>query len=620
MRDADAETLLLEDHDPDVDGRDFVDESADEPHFPKWHDLGDAVALFRDEEIRPALVESAIDALERGVSAEEVFGFLDYLDTDGRHWIMHAGAAERALVEADLREAKRRLTNAQNSAVDATHEDLRRSFTARAESYAAEIDRLNEQLEALHADTGAVPSAPESFDADIDVLLHALARLTNGEQRGTADEVTALHRVLVDRSVVSVASDSAVLRYHMLVPTTSGVMRLGPVEFTVPNRIPPLQPGNEGCPWILAECIMGESRQQLQERPVTAVRRFVRAALEEAGYSSIAAQVLALCPVPEVAVAVARDLGFDDLPAGDATYERWIIGRYRVPKLSWRPMYYVEDPLYGQAVLDHLADLDSASAAALAGLIDCTPQAVRRLALTSARGRSIEPALEWVELRPDVPVRGRTSSEALTLRRRACPHCGEPLSFFCKTPETAVLLCDACRRTPLPDSPTFPQSYWRLRLGRYEVGRVQRSGADPDATPRQEYFEEFWREYNASSGEILTTQGREAATTGVGVKGVYVEIRVYRSKVRVSLQVRSRHRRDLFVDHYLRTPTIADAYGQGLVTDIVSGRNTAMLRDELAVDVSDADERARAIEWLLERRNRLVRVARGHGPPPTSSL
>lgn len=618
MRAADAEALLLEDHDPDIDGHDFVDRKAEEPHFPKWHDLGDAVALFRDEEIRPALVASAIDALEQGVAAEEVFGFSDYLDTDGRHWIMNAGAAERELLAADLQEAKRRLTNAQNSAVDASHDDLRRSFIARAEGYAAEMDRLNEQLQALQAETGAVPTAPDSFDADIDVLLHALARLKNAEQRGTADEVTALHRLLVDRSVVSIGSDTAVLRYHMLVPTTSGVMRLGPIEFAVPNRIPPLQPGNDGCPWILAERIMGEPRQQLQQRPVTAVRRFVRAALEEVGYSVIGAQVLALCPIPEVAIAVARDLGFDDLPAGDAAYERWIIERYRAPKLSWRPMYYVEDPLYAQAALDHLANLNSASAATLAGLIECTPQAVRRLASTSSRGRRTEPALEWVEPRPKVPVRGRTSSEALTLRRRACPHCQEPLTFYCKTPETAVLLCDACRRTPLPDSPTFPDSYWRLRLGRYEVGREQRNGADPNAVPRQEHFEEFWREYNASTGETLTTQRREAATTGVGVKGVYVEVRVYRSKVRVSLQVRSRHRRDLLVDHYLRTPTIADAYGPGLVTDIVAGRNTAMLRDELAVDVSDPGERARAIGWLMERRDRLVRAARGHGPPPES--
>lgn len=134
----------------------------------------------------------------------------------------------------------------------------------------------------------------------------------------------------------------------------------------------------------------------------------------------------------------------------------------------------------------------------------------------------------------------------------------------------------------------------------------------------------MWHEWNAATGEARTTQNRETITIGVGAKGAAIEVRVYRNKVRISLLVRSTVRRDELVDHYLHNTTIRSAYGPDLVADIQAGRQSAMLRDELSVDISEQTERARAIDWLIERRDRLLaataRSGRHRSFPPGPDL
>lgn len=120
--------------------------------------------------------------------------------------------------------------------------------------------------------------------------------------------------------------------------------------------------------------------------------------------------MLVLCTIPEVAVAVARDLGFDDLPDGDPASEAWIVATYRKERLRWRPMYYAEDPDCRQAVLDHLAELGSATTQELADLVGRRQQHLTRLANTRGR-RGVErpPIIEWTEM---TSTHGRTGRGA----------------------------------------------------------------------------------------------------------------------------------------------------------------------------------------------------------------
>lgn len=70
----------------------------------------------------------------------------------------------------------------------------------------------------------------------------------------------------------------------------------------------------------------------------------------------------------------------------------------------------------------------------------------------------LEPGEPW-----NVDTRTMRVQSDSRLRLLSCPHCGTSITLYIAVPENQRgLLCSQCRRSPIPDSPVFPESYLRL--------------------------------------------------------------------------------------------------------------------------------------------------------------
>lgn len=90
------------------------------------------------------------------------------------------------------------------------------------------------------------------------------------------------------------------------------------------------------------------------------------------------------------------------------------------------------------------------------------------------------------------------AGQRVRVRCRTCPHCGARVDIVARVPECpAGLLCSACLRMPLPDSPEFPESYRKL------AARPQARRYSSQAEP--EWWASLRRAHDAYPSAPITT-------------------------------------------------------------------------------------------------------------------
>jgi hypothetical protein len=381
-----------------------------------------------------------------------------------------------------------RAAGARAAAAEARDPRVVAKFIEDAEHDERELQYAYTQLAALESNPD--PSAQLEPAVGTDTLLRALVAIRQADGV-VANEVAAAVLRVMPRLELHPTDRPAVLTWlvTVCVPLTDGyVLELGPITGDVEARSGAT--GEEGklgstrATKIVERFARGEDLRvaaAAEGRSLQNARRAVFNALLAGGFSKTAAYHLRAALVPELR-ALAGTAAAHGLP------HRILADRLTNAQ--------IQDEL---RTLETLGDLDLSWAAqtlvayctgAVPGTrhLWLTPRPEFDLALREvSEGRAtiseVAAALAH-RLAPSTLVKRLTTENGPLHRgsgwalddmtRRAftdnrfelydCPHCGSQITTYIEVPENPRgLLCAACRRSPMPESPTFPVSYFCFR-------------------------------------------------------------------------------------------------------------------------------------------------------------
>ena len=445
---------------------------ADEPWTDPRHRYNDQVqrlALIEACDLHQSLAKGVAAAIRDGLPAERVAGLSAAVTREGLVAYRSSLTNRRIRLTQELDDLERRSTNARRNANDASDETSRREFLTDHERLRSELDRKRRQLHQIDEEANTEP-APlnDTFDVEGAYLARALANLARAGVRTSADIGTALQTVLDDFTVEADAYQ-VVWTCHVLVPSTDGVVRLGPASGSVNNVA------------VVNRSLHADRNREFVERflrdgcsldELAALRRIGRDhartllfdGLHELGLDETASSALASCPIPEPRRAVWAALTEETNHTLDEHYVRHLTQTYCGEMTHWHGNRWIYPPGKRQRILDALTDLGGRASpeqvAERAGVS-------RQYVLTVARPRqrkapgdvSTYPPILTTVTEGDQP-----KARILEVALIPCPHCSGDANVIVRVPEipTAVL-CPRCRHFPHRNSPPLPPSYLELQ-------------------------------------------------------------------------------------------------------------------------------------------------------------
>jgi hypothetical protein len=382
------------------------------------------VGVINRQELHRSITQAVIAAVRAGLpvalDAGRYKSFADLPALDPKRARIRALRHQAAQALEKFHRAKRNASLANNP-------DIAAGFVEDAERAHSERERLERELSHLEA-TVADPELGDHFESTATMVAAALACLHNAADTGPRELTEAL-RTIISGERFTVCDEGIAWSLFIELPHEEGTVRLGPITGRVAS---------------------GPSQQRKTAGGLTRRQRASQVrALTDAGLDEPAALAAVRCPHPSLAAVLQSHLDGGDLPADvDEAWAHHVIGVYTGPRFRWERGKWAQTYPMRQVVLD---------AVMAAGGTATTKQLAGR-GVKLEQVRYLTRHLDTPTGHPILTAQGQGQSRRYSVLR--CPHCGGHASLSCVTPETRPgVLCPACRRTPTPDSPVFPEWY-----------------------------------------------------------------------------------------------------------------------------------------------------------------
>lgn len=427
----------------------------------------DRIASVNPAELHRAICQAAVDGIRAGLPAELLDGHT-VTRADGLLGAIRDQRGDKlAHLDQEIAAAHRQREQARNNANRASTSELAAEFLEDASTLLDRARQLEKQRAELLATDDTAPVT--EFDSGADYVAHALARLATIERDAHGAIGDALSHIL-DFTDVDVTEPGRVgLTFHIKVPADGRVARLGPLHASVRNHAYRNTVARDARGDIPRRVLAGVATANgLASQLGTSAHQIlteVTAELHKAGYTPLAAGTAVRSGLGPVYAVLTHDLWNEPLPDHlDPDYVAHILTTYKNPDFAWDHRYHALDCTLRQQLIDtvHAAGGVITMADAVSRLTGTRVDHLRIANFT--RTQQVGDAPPWP---PCLERQGNWARQAPRTMRflttHTCPHCSDPITKAVRTPETADgLLCRICRRTPRPDSPTYPDDYLAL--------------------------------------------------------------------------------------------------------------------------------------------------------------
>lgn len=320
-------------------------------------------------------------------------------------------------LQTRLADAQRERDRARRRALDVQDEDEADWYARVAAMANKECKRLVAEIERLEA-LRSEPTLELAFESTADLVAHAVAALAIA---GPSEDslVRESLRAVVSSERWTVEGDVMSWELFLELPHAHGTVRFGPVRGQVEVR--PARP---------------EQAKQ---------RRRLRSELKRVGLSDLAVGLVLACPHSELAEALIAYHDRDVRPVGVDTGWIELVARiYTQPDLRWNRGRWRLDDILRRRVIEVVKRAGG----------QATRQDFEAAGLNHDQVRYLARRTNAPTGDPIIRRHGATWSLL------PCPHCGGVADHSIVTPETVPgVLCSTCWRTPVPESPVFPDWY-----------------------------------------------------------------------------------------------------------------------------------------------------------------
>lgn len=435
-------------------------------------DLGrtaDRIAAIDPLELHQAIASASIAALRAGAPIERLDGLEYFHIRSAGFGVRDVTHQRRELLVAQISRQQLIAEQARENANTATTTRLRDAFLEDVENAYLELEQLERQLDQLGT-AGRPTVLPEQFTTEVDFIAHALAQLAKTTTTPSSEFGDAIRQVISDMRIVpDPVLHTCDVEFSLLLPADGMVLRFGPIRTSVSNRAYPACLPDDVRPDAPRLLLTRQATaQQLRSSRATSdheILQKVKRELVRTGYTDLAAGIIVRSDFGPLYAIAAHDLWGTPLPDDyDPRYVELVLTTYRSPAFRWNPRRHSLDCTPRQQLVDAVA-----GAGGTAGLLDViellatTKVDDQRIAIFSRQQQlgdapPWEPALQrigdWRQKRPRL-------SRFLSLQK--CPHCDGHATKVVRVPEApACVLCPACLRMPVDDSPAFPIDYLAL--------------------------------------------------------------------------------------------------------------------------------------------------------------
>lgn len=389
------------------------------------------VATIHRRDLHQSIAHGIIATIEQGVPVD-----LDptRFQPTGPLPPVNPNQARLHSLQGQHREIQRQIQNNLRNAELADDPQTARIFVDRIKTLQTQARHLQNQITQLEHQHQQ-PQLETTFTTPAAFAAAALAALTTTPTSGPRQLRTAL-RTIIHNETITYHPDrrQATWTLNLELPHKNGTIIIGPITGTVPAKPP--RGSNP------------ESAAMRRRR-----RRELAQTLTRLGLPAGNARIVAACPHPQLAETLtARLTGRPHPPDVDPAWADHITRIYTNPNPRWEPAKWN----IGRPSRQHILDLltQHGGTATVTQLTQCgiTPDQLRYLYRTYPT-----PAGQ-----PILTTQGRGPNRTISLL--SCPHCGGWANQSVLTPETQPgVLCPNCRKTPHPDSPTYPG--WYLNNG-----------------------------------------------------------------------------------------------------------------------------------------------------------
>ncbi|QXC61614.1 hypothetical protein KSP35_01835 [Aquihabitans sp. G128] len=425
---------------------------------------GAVIGAIPEEAFRRGLYDSAVAGIREGAALEVVDGLRRFHISELRSVTVDRSEIRRTVLKKEIADARNSGKKARRLAVQLASDDA--DLTA---DFLADASRANRKTKELQAELDALADEPEPFGlqplpTDGTYLARGVAAMLHLDSLVEDHEALAMSQLVADMEIVDSGAQEVTIEWWLRFPASVGIVRLGPLRFTVePVRHPVrlLRPAVHR--FAAAANLDFEYRSRI--RTSDAMTQMARTHLVSFGVPEASATVLADCPIPEVIDVVSARLVGAPAPSVDPAYARLIESTYIDRAVAW-VRFYARPCKSRQAVIDAVSILGGAATGDAVLELMHGELIGKKERETLARAATHRASGDWAGVPSALhnPIDPRYSGKQM-LSLVTCRHCGRLVDFALMVPEVAdLLLCTSCWRMPrVENSPVFPASYGLLR-------------------------------------------------------------------------------------------------------------------------------------------------------------
>lgn len=443
--------------------------------------------------VNRAMVVTAAHALRHGVEIERLDGLASWRASRDGLTITDTRASRltdlRARAAAAQRSAATARAQAREAEDDGADDGTVKLFKADAIELTRKAAKLAQELHELETTVAAEettdsPAGVGALHSEGALLAKALTALWAQGRMADSEQALAV-RTIFEGPYMWPDGMNVHGRFSMLLPADGGVMRLGPMFFTLPNEtasateLVALRMRNQASDVPGAGTLRSATVQPGRVRlggDVTPATRSAHEMLVAAGLSSKAAWVVTFAPFPELREVLLASLNGTKLP--EVADERWVapewrqhlLQRYTDPTFAWSRNRHTMLSWVRQMLADTCLANGGLSRRELLELLaryrfhSTVLHGLTNVAGTTKKHQG-PPWLPSVQ-RDGNWKRCSDASQLGGVVNISCRHCGDPATLVVRSPETAEgLLCGGCEHLPRTDLVVpVPQAYRLLAM------------------------------------------------------------------------------------------------------------------------------------------------------------
>ena len=463
--------------------------------LPGWGDAsidGAIVARVGVEDLHKSIADGITKAITTGVATEKLRGHYIGQFSKSSFVDLENTLSTNALVKEE-KVLRAQATRARKVVLDFAEEQDATPWIKEAIEFERRADAIQIKINDLQNTVKLVAQLEKEIPTDMAACARALSVLYRVENRAPRAVSDALGQILKDITIELTPKGRIQWRLYVLLPTSEGAVRLGPIcgevapvlkKLLVTRSILTTGPRVESVLEVFRSgSSMREATRKVPDWSAQRVNIHVSKALKAKGLPPKTLTTLLNARVPELRMAVIGGVLMKpnmkssdipavakalDIPGCSLGWVEHVLHFYLFSSRAHFPSYWITGVGRRQSLLNKLLEAGGKTTVGefgeVAGGGYYRSELTQKLLAPQAGDGSVEflSVIEPGEIYEKVS--GRITGRSI-VKLVDCPHCGGFASRVIIVPElTRQLLCPNCRKMPTVDSPEFPNIYLEMAI------------------------------------------------------------------------------------------------------------------------------------------------------------